>query len=316
MEITTAYYSASGHAADDCCFLGQRYNKEWGYKPREGECWVIAAKPGDDKVLFDMPLGTGDWLTGLWLSDSGTLYVASAHKQVLRNTRLMKEWKPGQESFETLPVDASLSGIWGLSDECVFTWGQRYDNGWEYPVFQWNGKTWKELPSPGFKVLSMHGLAPDFVYAVGHDGGIASWNGANWQRWPVPEPEVFTSVFVASDDQMFAVGVNNSVLEGSRTGWGKIAQGPAYPVPLSAVAWWKGELWIGAGTFGLLRRVGTTDQLEVVKPNIHAIGFDARHSLLISCPNVIASTADGVTFKGVASDMLRRNRNGKGLNEF
>lgn len=313
MERVTAYYSASGRSHDNCCFLGQVYNKEGGYKPREGECWIIAAKPDGDKVNFDLPLGSGDWLTSLWLSDSGTLYVADAHQHVFRNTRIMKERGLKPDSFESFAVGASLSGIWGLSDDCVFTWGQRYDNTWEYPVFRWDGKAWTELPSPGFKVLSMHGLAPDFVYAAGHDGGIASWDGTAWKRWAVPEPETFTSIFVASDDQMYAVGVNNSVLEGSRAGWGKIAQGPAYPVPLSAVARWKGELWIGAGTFGLLRRVGTTNQLEVVKPNIHAIGFDARHNLVISCPDLIASTADGVNFRGTGKGMLLKAREGKSL---
>ena len=316
MEIATAYYGASGPAHVNCFYLAQRYNKEWGYKPREGECWIVANRVSNNQPVAGLPFGTGNWLTGCWRSENGTLWVSDAFQQVLCNRRIQDE-DFGVKSFETYPVEASLHGIWGVSDACVFTWGTRFDKGaFSYPVFQWNGNVWKEMPTPGFEVMAMHGLAPDFVYAVGHDTGIALWNGSAWRRWAAPGPELLTSVFVASQEEAYAVGVHGSVLQGSPYGWAKIAQSPFSPIPLSAVAKWQEQLWVGGGTSGLLRRVGKTDQLEVVKPNVHAIGFDARHELVISCSDRISGTADGVNFSSIGQGTVLKMRAGRELNQF
>ena len=162
----------------------------------------------------------------------------------------------------------------------------------------------------------MHGLAPDFVYAVGYDTGIALWNGSAWRRWAAPGPDLLTSVFLALREEAYAVVVHGSVLQGSPFGWSKIAQSPFSPIPLSAVAKWQEQLWIGGGASGLLRRVGKTDQLEVVRPNVHAIGFDARHELVISCSDKIVVTADGANFSAIGVGVVLRMRAGKEFNQF
>lgn len=312
MDRATAYYSASGYKNNHCCFLGQLYDKDRGYKPREGECWLIVAKPDGDKTNFDFPYGSGAWLTGLWLSETDTLYVASSEKQVLRNTRVMKERGLGVDSFEKFDVDAPLFGIWGLTDDCIYAWGTRYDNGWEYPLFRWDGQTWNEMPAPGFNIVSLHGIAPDLLYAAGK-GAISRWNGHEWQACSIPVPEHFTAVFVAAPNEIYAVGIHNHVLKSNGEAWEIIARWTGAPIPLLAVAKWKGELWIGGGASGLLRRIGETDQLEVVKPNVHAIGFDARHDLVISCSNMIVGTSDGLKYWGTGRELLLDVRKGKSL---
>ena len=144
MDIATAYYGATGRDYRNCYFLSQRFVKDWGYKPREADTMLVCLRNTVlDITESHVPFRTSSWLTSAWASGTGALYVADAFKQVLVNRQLVNDIHLGPDSFETHPVEASLHGIWGVSDECVFTWGARFDKGaFNYPVFQWNGKLW------------------------------------------------------------------------------------------------------------------------------------------------------------------------------
>jgi hypothetical protein len=308
-EITTYYYSASGLDLDACSYLGQRYDEERGYKPFEGECWVMSHKPrGKTGTTVTTHLGSTGWLTRLWRSPSGAVFVSSAtDAQVLYHPDVGGE----QQKFEKMKLDAPLNGVWGLEDDFVLAWGATFEG--TRHVFRFDGKKWKEMPAPDFEVRAMHGLAPDFVYAVGVGGGVARWDGKAWKRFPTPTDEVLNSVFVAEEDEVYATGGSGSLLEGSAHGWGRIAEGPVPGMPLLGVAKWKKGLWVAAGQFGLFKRVGTKNKLECVKPNLWAVDLDARGNLLISCKDVIIHTADGKVFQGSGKNVLLNNRAGKKL---
>jgi hypothetical protein len=312
MTVETAYYGASGPAFSDCCFLGQRYEAETGYKPYEAECWIcgVEVNPKGGYTVHAYR-GSTAWFTGLWRSPAGRLYVCDAEGRITMNSDLKTDY--GKGTWEEHKTGDALFGMWGLDDNTVFAWGSRIK---DHPVYRFDGKAWSEIANPGFKIESMHGIASDFVYAVGHDGGIARFDGKSWQRFPAPSPEQLTSVFVAGPDEMYAVGAAGSVLEGSAHGWGKIGEGPGLPGPLQCVAKFKGELWVGAGRFGLARRKGTTSEMELIKPNIHAVSFDVGQNMVIATKDVIFGTADGVSFKGTAKGWLLDNLSGKPLCYF
>jgi hypothetical protein len=210
-----------------------------------------------------------------------------------------------------------VGGVWGLSEDCVFCWGSTTQ---DERVLRYDGKTWQLLPLPGFRVHAMHGIAPDFVYAVGQWGSVARWDGHAWIRSPTPTEETLTSVFVVKPEEIYAVGFEGTILEGSVHGWGKIGEGPRMPTgggePLLAVAKWKDALWVGAGYQGLFRRVGTTSQFECVKPNIHAVCFDARGQLLMATSRYLVETRDGQAFTGTGDTFVENVRQGRPLYQY
>ena len=311
-ELESYYYSASGPSLDGCFFLGQRYVAAQGFKPHEGECWIIRNTVEDDEMFQTLHFGTTGWLTRLWRSDSGAVFASSTTgSQVYYHPDPQGDEKRG---FESVKLGAPPEGVWGLSDDFVLVWGATYEE--TNHLFRFDGKKWKEMKAPDFDVRAIHGIAPDLLYAVGVGGGVARWDGRTWKRFPVPTDEVLNSVFVAGPDEIYATGNAGTLLEGSAHGWGKIGESPVSGMPLLAVARWKKDLWVAGGQFGLFKRVGTQNKLKCVKPNLRAVDLDVRGNLLISCEDVIVETADGKAYTGFDSDPVLEMRAGNALGEF
>jgi hypothetical protein len=312
-RIETSYYNASGPEVEECFYLGQRYDAERGFKPHEGECWVISHRRMPNGELgMATHYGTTGWLTRLWRSPSGALFVSSAtDSKVVFHPDLIGDAK---RKFDETKLGAPLNGVWGLTDEFVLAWGSTF--GGTRHLYRYDGKKWKEMKAPDFEVRAIHGLEEDLLYAVGVGGGVARWDGRAWKRFPAPTDEVLNSVFMAGPDEIYATGGAGTLLEGSAHGWGKIAEGPVPGMPLLAVAKWKKDLWVAAGQFGLFKRVGTQNKIKAIKPNMRAVDFETRGKLLITCRDFIGETEDGKEFDGAGDDYLLQQRAGIPLGKF
>src|SRR5262245_28450979 len=201
-DLVCIYKLASGPSYADCAFLAQRYREEFGSSAEESDFWIMANK---DSTTYRL-LQWKNFLTGIWRAPSGWVYVSDV---TFRGVHLFRDVFDLKKPPEDFPLPMLPEGVWGLDDRCVFVWGTRKPRpnaDLEYPVFRFDGTTWHELPSPGYAVVAMHGLAPDFVYAVGFRGLVAQWDGAQWKRYPIPTGEVLSSVFVAGPDEMYACG--------------------------------------------------------------------------------------------------------------
>ncbi|MFN0062563.1 MAG: hypothetical protein ACKVPX_08590 [Myxococcaceae bacterium] len=315
-KFSSSYRAVSGPAYDRCAFLAERHpSKVESFRPRVDESIVVVVspekQPGKIHVnLVDISNGVH---CGLWMSPEETLFVATRQDRVLR---LPKAFRP-RLTYKDYVVDeirSTLSDVWGLSADFVLTWGIRgVGEAQEYPVFRFDGKKWKEIPSPKFDIYAMHGLSPDLVYAVG-DGAIAVWNGAKWKRVPAPV-EQYTSVFVASPTEVYAVGRTQAlVVEGGPKGFKTIAALDV-PLGLDAVTKWKGDLWVGAESAGLFKRVVKTKKFELVHKGVRASSFDVRDSFVMSCPTAIATTLNGKDFLASARDAVLDIRGAKPLHK-
>jgi hypothetical protein len=308
--IETYYYSASGPAHNRCCFLGQRYEADRGYKPNEAECWVLSTEPlANGQIQQWTHFGTTGWLTQLWRSPKGVVFVSSMTDSKVLVSRDLKA-----SAFDHVKLGTPLNGVWGLDEDFVLTWGATWDG--KRRLHRFDGKSWKEMPTPDFDIRAIHGLSPDFLYAVGVGGGIAKWDGHTWKRFPAPTDEVLNSVFVVTEDEAYATGGQGILLEGSASGWGKIGQCPQKGLPLLAVAKWKGELYVAGGQLGLFRRKGKTNILDCIKPNITANSFDARENLVMACGDFIAQTPDGQNYRLAARGFLLNQRAGKAIGDI
>ncbi len=297
MEFTHSYHSASGSSMADCCFVGQRYEKERPFSPYASESWVLQTSldPSSHKLSSQLVYGVAGYFTMLWRAPSGTVYVAEADNRVHTSSR-PEEFK----SWQQIEVPAFLRGIWGVDDSCVFAWGVR--DGVER-LLRWNGSKWSELSAPG-EIVRMHGMASDFLFAVGTKGFLARWDGRNWQQIPIRTNETLAGIFVAGPDEYYACGEGGTLLSGTAHGWRERATAPG---PLHDVAVFGGSVWIAAGEAGLMRLKGASNQLETVKPNVKALSFDARGQLLITCPDKIVGSSDGASFTSCCQQALERS---------
>jgi len=313
MAIETAYFHASGVAYDDCAFIAQRFDGDRGYRPGASECWVMqAARQPDGAIAVTHQYGTQRWFTGLWRSLEGKTYVADGTGEAHLNPDIAAD--DSHQRWTRHKLKSSLDGIWGLDDRNVFTWGATRDD--RFLFYRWDGNAWTDMPSPGFDVRTVHGLDPRSLWAGGLGGALAHWDGSTWTRISLPLADDLTSVFAAGPDEVYATTAGGSLLEGSRSGWGRVADGPGPGTPLFAVAKWGGELWVAGGLFGLLRRKGRTGELEVIKDKVLANGFDARKNLVICCFDRICGTEDGAKFKCQGGGVLLENRKDKELLDF
>jgi hypothetical protein len=300
------YLSASGVSYADCVFIGRRWRDEYGTNLSDSDFWIVVTRPEPpvDVVTRNRWGPTPAWLLALWRAiPSGIVYVCDTMQPAML---VYDDVNDNARPPRTYELDFAPEGVWGLDDQHVYAWGTGKDasNALEYPIARWDGNDWRRMPSPGFAVTNMHGIAPDLIYACGWRGGMARWDGRAWNVLPMPTGEVFSDVYVEGPDEMYATGNNGSLLEGSASGWGLIARTIDDRFPYTCVRKFAGELWVGGGKLGLFRRKGKTNELENFKPKITATAMESRSSLIITCENKIAGTSDGQSFRSTANDHL------------
>ncbi|MEM9189381.1 MAG: hypothetical protein AAGF12_09405 [Myxococcota bacterium] len=217
------------------------------FQPDFDTCWVGTMEAGTVRILR----GGHGHLRGLWRSPQKHLYVAGRlgedphaprERGVFRGTRDAH----GAYRWDLIREEGNTRGVWGLHDEYVFAWS--FGAG-TTTMSLWNGQSWAELESPG-EVVSMHGIAPDLIYACGHRGLIARWDGSRWSRVANPAQGTVSSVFVRSEEEMYATAAGQLLLEGARHGWGTrlVASGP-----LDRVVVLGDDVWVTSATLGLSR---------------------------------------------------------------
>ena len=307
-ELRTWNYLVSGFSCVECAVTTKRYDDLVGFKAGYGECWIVSVRPdGDEGYAFHLQRGFDRYVSGLWVSPGGTCFATRA-KAVMRNPRFFED--DASTSWVDDPFEEIMQGVIGLTEDWVMAWGSPGATG--CVVYRFDGRRWQAVDSPDFFVMNMHAAAPSLVYAVGDHGEVARFDGSRWIRVPSSSAEPLTSVFVVSRDEIYAVGAWGGVYEGSAHGWEHVAQVPddaagGAPV-LAAVAWWKGELWVGAGIHGLWRRDGRSPRMIQVDPDLRAVAFDARERLLMATEHDVTETRDGVRFERAAVDMVAEAR--------
>jgi|GEM_PF-6193940 len=316
MKARVDYFSASGTQHDNCAYLAQRYDPDKGFRRLEGESIVVATCPSSTSgstINVIVQTSTG-WYVQLWRSASGNTFVAESFGEVLQAHRPEAQ-VGGITRWTETELDAGLDGLWGFSDELVFTWGNRQG----VPVmFLFNGQRWDEIKAPSFGVSNLHGLSRDTIWACGKGGRVAQWTGTSWQELVIPTGEDLINIHVVQEKELYAVGVMGNVYEGSPWGWAQIGSIPgALQGDVQAVAKFAGELWVGAGRLGLWKRKEKTNEYECLKPNIAAVSLDTRgKEMVIGGHTFIAWTLDGKAFKTTGIDVVANQRGESDFGDF
>ncbi len=115
------------------------------------------------------------------------------------------------------------------------------------------------------------------------DDGLAVWDGEGWSV--LEGVGALTALDVG--EEVLVAGADGTVSAGGRAGFRVLGQGPERPW---AVAAWR-SVWVG-GASGLYRLgVGRVREREVS-------ALDGRGELLVTTPDLLMATPDGVKFAG------------------
>lgn len=280
--MSHVFSKVSGVSRDLYYAIGYRYEGE-DFQVDQCESWLFRTMTGGGGSL-----NRRTWLTGLWCSPQGTAYVTdSVFRKVIvyRNT--------GNWTSEEHELPATLDGIWGVDDACVWAWGSSAGD----PVlFHWDGARWTQVPSPG-EVLSMHGTRRDLVFAVGMSGLVARWNGTTWTTIrDVPATTHLASVFVVDEQEVWACGPRGQLLAGSSDGWREIL---THGSGLLSVAKWQDKLWLGVSDVGLCTCTLADSTFVPVRAGFPATSLDARGDLLFASHGMFGGSIDGSKFRGM-----------------
>jgi hypothetical protein len=187
-------------------------------------------------------------------------------------------------------MEGVLSGVYGLSDDAVFTRGLHRG---EPVVYHFDGTEWRAVETAGH-VVGMHGAGPELLFAVGHQGLVARWNGSDaFEPVDCGATGTLCDVHVESADEVYACGPDGDLVHGTTDGLEPVLR---HGVGLTCITRWREAVWVGAGD-GLYKLHG--DRLVVAKDNLRPIGFDARGELLITESTHLVSTVDGEAYTGI-----------------
>lgn len=299
-DLHCEYSWASGSSYEDCSFLARRWRDEYGTRLSDSDFFVCGI--GADEVQTWGP--TPNIFSALWRAlPSGRTYVADGSQCAIH---VYEDVMTVEAGVRTLPLTFAPEGIWGLDEQFIYAWGIGGTYGAQVPhLAAYDGREWTDLPTPGFYITKMHGLAPDLIYATGR-GGMARWDGRAWHEVPMPTGDIFSDVFVAGPDEIYATTYAGLLIEGNAKSSNIITSTMDDRLPFACVIKFAGELFVGGLSLGLYRRTGRTDQLEHIKPDIHASMFEARAgALIITVPDEIIGTSDGVAFFGSAFESVK-----------
>ncbi|NOU29626.1 MAG: hypothetical protein HOO96_17110 [Polyangiaceae bacterium] len=281
MALVYSFHGVSGFALRDSSAIGMWWDDAAPFSPYSCHSCVALLRG----KMLGARLIINRYLSTLWRSASGAAYVTDTFDGLRWTTDIDKgPWTLND-------WDVTLNGVWGTDDDHVFTWGQKTDR--SFVMYQGSGATFTPMPSPG-EVVRVHGTSPKNLLAVGAGGLLAHWDGSSWTPIPVDTRETLMGVFMASDDEYYVVGEQGGFFDGSAHGcrrrltWRDSI--------LADVAKFEGSVWVAGMRSGLLRLVGNTAELEVVKPQLKANSLDARGELLLACPDKVAGTANGKDF--------------------
>jgi hypothetical protein len=249
----------------------------------------------------------GPWpniVPALWRAlPSGRVYVPDASQCSIHVYDDIMVEDPGK--IRRFEFGFAPEGIWGLDEQNIYAWGIRQQGpGNQVPhLAHFDGTQWVDLEPPSFFITKIHGLAPDLLFAAGR-GGVARWDGRVWTELPTPTDDVLSDVFVSSPEEVYATSYAGTLLQSAGDAWRIVARTPDPRLPFCCVAKFADELFVGGGSLGLFRRTPNTDDLELIKPNIHATHFEARETLIITAPTKIIGTSDGQRFRSTAADAV------------
>lgn len=279
-------FVAAGASARDCALIAWRYDDDdIGFRWDRSESWLVRAWPDGDSVRWSVLSRGTEWLTRLWCSPQGTAWACGAAGSVLEAT-------PAGVRAHKLPV--TLSGIFGLGDDCVWAWSEASQR-----MFQWDATQWREVECPG-RIVVMHGVSSSLLFAGGYEGWLWRWDGLRWRAVDTWIDGTITGLHTtaARDGGGFACTLAGEVVELSPYGEQVVTRAKG---PLLDVACVGDRVLFAAGQDGMLWLAPDDDALTPLEVDFAPERFDVRGDVvLVSTFEGVVETRDGAATFGPA----------------
>lgn len=127
-------------------------------------------------------------------------------------------------------------------DDVVYACGQSLQ------IYQRRGQQWqcanpelREMAAPALE--SIHGSAPNNIYAVGEKGVILHFNGVSWKPLDSPTNRPLSRVFCVSEDEVYLCGNDGAIFKGNKNQWQFIGD-PDFQKNFWDMALFEGNLYL------------------------------------------------------------------------
>jgi len=227
------------------------YSLQSVYGTGPNDVWVVATSSliyrstgfssGTAKFVAETPLyenaqfpSTEAPLLAVWATGPGDVWVAGKYRAT-KGALVETSWRTssGDGGVTWTSVSAFgntnvIYGIWGNGTNDVWMVGSKGATSTSFASHTGGASAtdggmpvWTEVDTATFSVLrSIHGIASNDVWAVGHTGTIRHYTGgATWDIVDSPTSQNLRGVWAAAADDVWAVGENGTVLHYDGKAW-------------------------------------------------------------------------------------------------
>lgn len=232
--------------------------------------------PNVQTELLDVQL----WLTDIWLSETGTLFVSDADGSVHRYD--------GAEWVITSVSPRAITTLWGFSDEEIYAGGR------EGIVYRFDGTIWSPISAPlGETLFSIRGSSSRNLYVCGEAALLWHYDGGEWISIVLPTNRGLVDLLLVTPNDVLACGPSGVLFRGAGTEWADVSQSGH---DLHALALYRGLIYVAGADEGIFTFDGTA--LTNVKDTLTAYSLVARGDYLAAAGDTLAVRFDGVDWFG------------------
>lgn len=214
------------------------------------------------------------WLTSIWRSQTGLLYVTDAEGSV----RLYN----GARWLLSPASPQALTCIWGLSDSDIYAAGD------EGVVYHWDGSAWSGFSPPlGDVIFSVRGVSSRNLYACGANGLLWHFDGT-WTQIQLPTNQRLLGLLTLAADDTLVCGAGGVLFRGAGANWSDVSQ-PGHD--FHSLAHYRKEIYLAGGGEGVFRFDGIA--VANIKSTITSYRLASNANYLASAGDVIAARFDG-----------------------
>ncbi|WFP75854.1 hypothetical protein [Mesorhizobium sp. WSM4906] len=214
------------------------------------------------------------WLTSIWRSQTGLLYVTDADGSVRIYDGV--GWTPSPASPQ------ALTCIWGLSDSDVYAAGD------EGVVYRWNGAAWSSFSPPlGDVIFCVRGVSSRNLYACGANGLLWHFDGI-WTQIQLPTNQRLLGLLTLAANDALVCGAGGVLFRGADANWNDVSQ-PGHD--FHSLADYRREIYLAGGGEGVFHFDGAA--VANIKSTITSYRLVSNANYLASAGDVIAARFDG-----------------------
>lgn len=231
--------------------------------------------PNVQTELLDIQL----WLTAIWRSETGRLYVTDEEGHARRFDG---------SAWDVWPVSSrGLTCIWGLSDAEIYAAGD------EGVVYRWDGTAWAPFSPPlGDTVFSIHGTSGRNLHVCGADALFWRYDGS-WNQIELPTNQRLLGVLALTASDVLVCGGGGVLFRGAVDTWDDISQSGT---GFHSLAVYRDAIYLAGGAAGVFRL--EDGEAVNVKDTIASYSLVANADYLASAGGVVAARFDGKAWFG------------------